>query len=70
MESAKTQVRCSHCKTWFPSAIQIDDLDTFNMARITGNLQQCPSCGKMTSCNKESVRIRTKDGGYIGKDTF
>ena len=45
------------------------DLDTFDTSTMEGNQAQCPHCGKMTGCNKENMRVRAKDAGFVGKDT-
>lgn len=62
------QIKCLNCSNWFKSAIWIGNSETFDTAILFGNLQQCPHCGKMTSCNKENFKARFEDGGFLGKD--
>ena len=71
------QIRCEHCKKWFPSGIQFGTAEAFFTSTLIGNLQRCPNpnCGRMTGCNKENMRFeeRHPDGRvtYVeGKDTF
>lgn len=62
------EVRCTHCNTWFNSAIWIGDRTSFETGSFYGNMQSCPNCGKLTGCNKENFRARFEDGGFIGSD--
>lgn len=69
---SKTQVceiRCEHCRTWFPSPIYFGDSESFDTATLSGNRFQCPACGKMSGCNKENLRLRFADGGFSGDKT-
>lgn len=68
-KTTEIQVRCQHCKTWFNSAIWIGDRASFEGTTLFNNLQQCPSCGKMTGCDKENFKARFEDGGFIGEST-
>lgn len=66
-----TEVRCQHCKAWFPSPIRFGNLDSFKGNTLMGNLSQCPACGGMTPCNKENMRVITDDGQfYMGDDAW
>ena len=51
-----TEVKCRHCGKWFPSPFQFGDKASFENSTLTGNMAQCPHCGKMTSCDKEDMR--------------
>jgi len=62
-------IRCSKCSRWFPSPIIFGDSESFDTSTMYGNLAQCPYCGKMTSCNKENMRVRHEKGGFIGDET-
>ena len=64
------EIRCSHCSTWFPSPIFFGDSESFETSTMYGNTVSCPSCGKMTSCNKENMRVRHEKGGFLGDDTL
>ena len=67
----RVEVQCVHCKTWFPSPIQIGDTDSFDTSTIEGNIVQCPNCHKLSPCNKENMRWVRSDGkgGWVGIDT-
>lgn len=70
MAKAVTEVRCAHCKGWFPSPIDFGNMGTFDASTLVGNLAQCPRCGKMTGFNKENLRVRAGgDEGFVGSDT-
>ncbi len=69
------EIRCLKCGEWFPSGIQFGDAETFFSSTLTGNLQNCPHCKKMTGCNKENMRFveRREDGRTViteGKDAY
>lgn len=68
-EVKELHIRCLNCNEWFKSPIFFGDLDFFDTSTMEGNQAQCPHCGKMTGCNKENMRVRTKDSGFVGKDT-
>lgn len=63
------QIRCDHCNEWMPSPIMFGDDESFNTSKLIGNVVQCPSCGETTSCNKENMRMRTENGGFVGFKT-
>ncbi|MFX3669781.1 hypothetical protein [Xanthomonas prunicola] len=65
----KIEIRCSACKSWFPSPIFFGDADTFDAAMMSGNIVNCPHCGQITHCNKENMRANFGDGGFSGNDT-
>lgn len=72
-DTVKTiEIKCLNqkCGHWFKSPIFFGNLGTFDTAYMSGNLVQCPYCGKMTPCNKENMRVRADKGGFKGKDTF
>jgi hypothetical protein len=62
------EIRCQHCRKWFPSPIFFGDSESFDTSALFGNLAQCRHCGKMTGCNKENFRARFEDGGHLGVD--
>ena len=69
------EIKCLNCEKWFPSGTQFGDAESFFSSTLIGNLQQCPHCGQMTSCNKENMRFseRIPDGRVIyfeGKDAI
>jgi len=63
------EIRCGDCSKWFPSPIGLGDTQVFDASTLIGNQAQCPKCGKMTSCNKENMRVQFADGGFIGSQT-
>lgn len=57
------EVRCRHCRKWFPSQITFSDMDTFkNLKSFSGNIVVCPHCKKDTECGKDTVRVVAEDG--------
>jgi Zn finger protein HypA/HybF involved in hydrogenase expression len=69
-EIKKVEVQCKHCKQWGPSQIGFGDTQSFKSSQLSGNMQQCPHCGKMTPANKENMRWTASDGEtYKGSDT-
>jgi hypothetical protein len=79
MANAEPQVRvieiqCSNtkCKRWFRSPFKFGAKSTFDTATLIGNKAQCPTCGTMTSCNKENMRVRFEGDkgqeGFVGED--
>lgn len=65
------QIRCldQSCNAWFNSPIFFGDSESFDTSTLIGNTVQCPKCGRMTPCNKENMRVRAADGGFVGIDT-
>ena len=61
-------VRCSHCEQWFPSPIRFKEEEVFDTATLMGNVVQCPNCKAETSYNKENIRVRYQNGGFVGTD--
>ena len=69
----ETKVRCKHCAGWIPSFITFESIEAFNSASLHGNNMQCPSCGKMTRCDKKNMKAHWVDedgeggeGGFLG----
>ena len=63
------EIRCLSCGKWFPSPIMLGDTESFDTSTLIGNTVTCAHCGRMTGCNKENMRVRSQDGGFLGKDT-
>jgi hypothetical protein len=65
------QIKCleDSCGVWFPSPIFFGDTESFDTSTMQGNTVQCPQCRAMTPCNKENMRMRGKDGGFVGIHT-
>lgn len=62
-------IRCLHCGEWFQSPIFFSDSEYFDTSTLIGNKAQCTNCRQMTGCNKENMRVRHQEGGFVGKDT-
>jgi hypothetical protein len=60
------EIRCQHCRKWFPSPIWFGDSEAFDTSMLFNNLAGCPHCGKPTGCDKENFRARFEDGGHLG----
>jgi hypothetical protein len=69
-EVKELQIKCLNCNQWFNSPIFFADFDSFDTSTMIGNQAQCPHCGRMTGCNKENMRVRAKDAGFVGDDTL
>ena len=65
----EVQIRCLHCGAWFSSPIFFGHMESFDTSTLIGNQVQCSSCGNMTDCNKDNMRVRVRSGGFVGKDT-
>lgn len=71
MSKTKTlEIKCSNCDTWFPSPIVFGDMNTFDVALVSGNKVQCPKCAKIVDCNKENMRVISENGGFRGNETY
>lgn len=57
MSETICEIKCLKCGTWFKSAIQFGDSNSFFYSNLSGNLQQCNHCNEMTDCNKENMRF-------------
>lgn len=65
-----SEIRCQHCEQWFESPIGFGELENFDKSTLSGNQVQCPECQRMTGCNKNNMRVRSKQGGFRGNDTY
>ena len=66
------EITCTFCKAAIHSPIRFHQRDQFDTATLIGNRLPC-SCGKVTACNKENMRIVYVDEsggplGYVGQD--
>jgi hypothetical protein len=70
-EVKEIKIKCLNqgCERWFPSPISFGDTGSFSTSMLVGNIVNCPYCGSMTPCNKENMKVRAKDSGFVGKDT-
>lgn len=66
---ATCEIRCEHCRTWFPSPMQFTNGPAFFTSTLIGNTVGCPNCHRDSGCNKENMRFRDKDGGFVGGNT-
>ncbi len=67
-EMTEISVQCEHCGKWFPYKIGMT-IKTFNSATLFGNTTNCPHCKKMTGYDKENVKVRSTDAGFVGDKT-
>lgn len=68
------EIDCAACKTALRSPVKFRQRDQFDTATLIGNELQC-SCGEMTACNKENMRVVYEDGsglvsGFVGADVL
>ncbi len=68
-KTREIQIRCSGCSKWSTSPINLGDSQTFDTSTLIGNQAQCPKCGAMMRCDKENMRVRFTDGGFVGTET-
>lgn len=66
---SEISIRCQHCREWFPSPIFFNSTVSFDSAVLFANRVQCRHCQRMTGCDKENLRVRFTDGGFLGLDT-
>lgn len=72
MNNMKTiEIKCLNpkCTHWFSSPIFFSNIESLDSCSMSGNKAQCPKCGTMTECNKENMRARATNGGFIGEKT-
>ena len=68
------EIDCATCKAAIRSPIRFDWKDSFDTSTLLGNRLYCPSCGKMTACDKGNMRVVFVDdagdisGGHVGSD--
>ena len=67
----EVQIKCikKGCGSWFKSPISFGDSQSFETTMMSGNTVQCPKCGTMTPCNKENMRVRGANSGFVGAHT-
>ena len=63
------EIRCQHCRAWFPSPIFFEDSDSFDTSMLFDNLARCANCGEMTGCDKDNFRAFFEDDGFRGVET-
>ena len=66
---SEISIRCQHCREWFPSPIFFKSMATFDSAALLANRAQCSHCLRITGCDKENLRVRFTDGGFLGLET-
>ena len=67
-EVKELQTSCLNCDEWIKIAILFGEFDSFVISKMEGKQVQCPHCGEETGCNKENMRFREQDAGFVGKD--
>jgi len=55
----RVEIRCEHCRQWFPSRVGFDVDERFDTATLLGVEMDCPKCGQWTGCNKENMQVRS-----------
>jgi hypothetical protein len=66
---ATCEIRCEHCGTWFKSPIQFGNNEAFFTSTLVGNAVTCRACRRESGCNKENMRFRADDEGFVGSKT-
>ncbi len=67
------EIDCAGCGAVLRSAFKFRRRDRFDLAIVIGNKLRCLSCGEMTACDKENMRVVYEDGsglvsGFVGHD--
>ena len=71
---ATVEIDCAGCGTVVRSPFEFHCRGVFDTGTLIGNKLQCSSCGEMTACNKENMRVVYLDvegdvsGGFVGYD--
>ena len=60
------EIRCESCDVWSPSPVFIGDDPSLDAPWVSANSVECPSCGRVTECTLENIRIRPKRDGFPG----
>lgn len=60
------EIRCEHCSEWFPSPFHYITKEAFFTSTLVNNGVSCPKCGRDTGCDKENMRFRAGDEGFLG----
>ncbi len=63
------EIRCEHCREWFPSPLFFLNSKSFDTAKLFANTARCRRCRKMTGSDKDNFRARFADGGFLGVET-
>jgi late competence protein required for DNA uptake (superfamily II DNA/RNA helicase) len=63
-------IKCLRCNNKLPSPIFMTPYSSFSTATLIGNEAQCPSCHKMTRCNKDNFLARFDGGGFVGDNSL
>ena len=50
-------VKCKKCGAEHPSGIQMNE-ESYKTATLTNNAESCPTCGEMSTYNKEDYFFR------------
>ena len=52
------EIRCEHCRQWFPSPVVYGDDESFDTATLVADTVTCSRCGRETGCDQANVRVR------------
>jgi hypothetical protein len=55
------EIRCRHCRNWFPSPVVFGDDESFDTATLTADTVTCSHCGRETGCDPQNVRVRSEE---------
>lgn len=54
------EIRCQHCREWFPSPVVFGDDESFDTATLIADTVTCSHCGRETGCDQANVRVRSE----------
>lgn len=61
-ELRQFEIRCRHCRNWFPSPVVFGDDESLDTATLLESTVTCPHCGKETGSDPADVRMRGGQG--------
>ena len=67
-ELNQIEIRCQHCRRWFPSPVVFGKDESFDTATLLEDTVLCPHCGKPTGCDEENMRLRGEGSDGVLQD--
>jgi hypothetical protein len=64
------EIACESCSAWFPPPDFIGDDPSFECSWLIGISVDCPSCGRLTDCSDDTIRIQAKHDEFLGIETY
>jgi hypothetical protein len=55
-------IKCTHCKSQFPSPVQFGTAEAYFTSTLVGNEVTCSRCKKSTACNRDNMYFNDRTG--------